>query len=117
MKEASLFEGRDVEEGLFGEDAEPATRGPEDTITKVNKSSTYTGILIGRAHTCTFNSIVYIVGGSIFDESAQAGKKSAKMTLLDEDNSEDLFIPSGVRTGRETKDDLFTTEDNTDLLE
>lgn len=41
------------------------------------------------------------------------------MTLLEEDNSEDLFIPSGVRTGKPTGDsDLFTTEeDNSDLLE
>ena len=41
------------------------------------------------------------------------------MTLLDEDDCEDLFIPSGVRTGKSTgDDDLFTTEeDNSDLLE
>ena len=39
------------------------------------------------------------------------------MTLLDDEESEDLFIPSGVRTGKtSTDDDLFTTEDNSDLL-
>ena len=59
----------------------------------------------------------YTTGESIFDENTGAKKKSAKMTLLDEDNSGDLFIPSGVRTGRQTEGgDLFTAEDNSDLL-
>ena len=56
----------------------------------------------------------YPTGESIFDENTGTKKKSAKVTLLDE---EDLFIPSGVRTGKLTEgDDLFTGEDNSDLL-
>lgn len=43
------------------------------------------------------------------------------MTLLDEDNSGDLFIPSSVRSGQSTAarddEDIFKTEDNSDLLE
>ena len=62
--------------------------------------------------------LCYATGESIFDEG-KVGRKSAKVTLLDEENSDDLFIPSGVRTGKSTTgdDDLFTTEeDNSDLL-
>lgn len=63
------------------------------------------------------NCVASLTGESIFDESGQS-RKSAKMTLLEEDNSEDLFIPSNVRTGKAPKDDdIFTTEDNSDLLE
>lgn len=43
------------------------------------------------------------------------------MTLIDDDNSGDLFIPSGVRSGKsaaaEDDEDIFKTEDNSDLLE
>ena len=63
-----------------------------------------------------FRCIASTTGESIFDESKK-GRKSAKMTLLDDEESEDLFIPSGVRTGKtSTDDDIFTTEDNSDLL-
>ena len=65
-------------------------------------------------------SIMY-AGESIFDENKQQTRKSAKMTLLDEENSGDLFIPSGVRSGKsaaaEDDEDIFKTEDNSDLLE
>ncbi len=61
------------------------------------------------------------VGESIFDEGKQQSRKSAKMTLLDEDNSADLFIPSGVRSGKspaaKDDEDIFKSEDNSDLLE
>ena len=60
-------------------------------------------------------------GESIFDESKPQSRKSAKMTLLDEDNSRDLFIPSGVRSGKSATanddEDIFKIEDNSDLLE
>ena len=67
---------------------------------------------------CVALAINY-TGESIFEESKQS-RKSAKMSLLDEDNSGDLFIPSGVRTGKSSAqddEDIFTTEDNSDLLE
>lgn len=67
------------------------------------------------------SNIIMCTGESIFDESKQQSRKSAKMTLLDEDNSEDLFIPSSVRSGKsaaaEDDEDIFKTEDNSDLLE
>lgn len=65
---------------------------------------------------CTY---IIAIGESIFDEGKKS-RGSAKMTLLDEDNGEDLFIPSGVRSGKSSADgdkDIFTTEDNSDLLE
>ena len=59
-------------------------------------------------------------GESIFDESKPQSRKSAKMTLLEEDNSRDLFIPSGVRSGKSAAanddEDIFKIEDNSDLL-
>lgn len=67
------------------------------------------------------NIMFMCAGGSIFDEGRQQSRKSAKMTLLDDDSGGDLFIPSGVRSGKsataEDDEDIFKTEDNSDLLE
>ena len=115
-KDASVLSGREevIDKGLFGEGISTGP-GPED-MTKA-----YTGQLTGHLVVELKAQLMPYYekkGESIFDENKQ-GRKSAKMALLDEDNSGDLFIPSGVRTGKPTGDgDLFETEeDNSDLLE
>ena len=58
-----------------------------------------------------------LTADSIFDDSGSKPKKSAKVSVLEEDEEADLFIPSGVRTEkRDVDEELVKPEDNSELL-
>ena len=53
----------------------------------------------------------------MFEESSgsRKPKRSAKISLLGEEEDEELFVPSGAKGGREGGE-TFETEDNSELL-
>ena len=53
----------------------------------------------------------------MFEESSgsRKPKRSAKISLLGEEEDEELFVPSGAKGGREGGE-TFETDDNSELL-
>lgn len=61
--------------------------------------------------------LCYSPAESLFEESSgsQRPKRSAKISLLGEEEDEELFVPSGAKGSRQGGE-TFETEDNSELL-
>ena len=69
-----------------------------------------------RVQLMAYHPVYMYTAAPLFEESGggQRPKKSAKISLLEDDDGE-LFVPSGARGG-DKEGERFEAEDNSDLL-